>query len=105
LDRQLLLACQNAGFFLNSAHRQNAGVDPIEAEHICPVSSSSPSDRQSKLNLTGKKKGISMTHPMRLKTTASPFLTALMLFSFALLPKVEAVNPAPDGGYPGFNSF
>ena len=31
-------------------------------------------------------------------------LVAFVLACFALLPKAEAVIPAPDGGYPGFNT-
>src|SRR5262249_17855400 len=32
------------------------------------------------------------------------FLIALWLACVALLPKVQAVVPPPDGGYPGFNT-
>jgi trimeric autotransporter adhesin len=32
------------------------------------------------------------------------FLTLLALTSFALLPRAKAVVPAPDGGYPGWNT-
>jgi hypothetical protein len=42
-----------------------------------------------------------MNHPIRLKTTAPPLLITLALLCFGLLPRVEAVVPAPDGGYPG----
>src|SRR6266571_1621033 len=31
-------------------------------------------------------------------------VTALALTCFSLLPRVQAVVPAPDGGYPGFNT-
>src|SRR4030095_8342440 len=31
-------------------------------------------------------------------------LITLIAACFALLPKAQAVNPAPDGGYPGFNT-
>jgi hypothetical protein len=31
-------------------------------------------------------------------------LAFLVPVCFALLPTAEAVNPAPDGGYPGFNT-
>ena len=30
--------------------------------------------------------------------------TFALLASYALLPQVQAVNPAPDGGYPGQNT-
>jgi hypothetical protein len=40
-----------------------------------------------------------MNHLIRLKTAASPLLTMLALVSFGLLPKAQAVNPPPDGGY------
>jgi hypothetical protein len=38
------------------------------------------------------------------KPTILPLLIAGALACFALLPKVEAVVPPPDGGYPGFNT-
>jgi Chaperone of endosialidase len=38
------------------------------------------------------------------KTTILPLLIASALACFALLPKVEAVVPPPDGGYPGGNT-
>ena len=41
---------------------------------------------------------------IQLKTTTQSLLIALTLFCFALLPKVQAVIPAPDGGYPGGNT-
>jgi uncharacterized coiled-coil protein SlyX len=40
---------------------------------------------------------------IQLKTTP-PLLIALALLGFALLPKAQAVSPAPDGGYPGGNT-
>src|SRR4029077_20748354 len=52
----------------------------------------------------GETKGISMNHPIRLKTTAPPLLITLALLCFGLLTRVEAVVPAPDGGYPGQNT-
>jgi hypothetical protein len=33
-----------------------------------------------------------------------PFLILFTLCSFALTPAAQAVSPAPDGGYPGFNT-
>ncbi len=33
-----------------------------------------------------------------------PLLIIAVLACFGLLPKVQAVSPAPDGGYPGFNT-
>ena len=39
-----------------------------------------------------------------LRTTTPPLLVALLLASLELLPKVQAVIPAPDGGYPGGNT-
>jgi hypothetical protein len=38
------------------------------------------------------------------KTTIAWFLTILGLACFAVLPTAQAVNPPPDGGYPGFNT-
>jgi hypothetical protein len=39
---------------------------------------------------------------IQLKKAAPVFLIALVCFG--LLPKAQAVSPAPDGGYPGFNT-
>jgi uncharacterized coiled-coil protein SlyX len=38
------------------------------------------------------------------KTTISRFVIAVALMSFGLLPRAQAVVPAPDGGYPGGNT-
>jgi hypothetical protein len=40
---------------------------------------------------------------IQLKTT-SPLLITLALLCFELLPRAQAVVPAPDGGYPNFNT-
>jgi hypothetical protein len=40
---------------------------------------------------------------IQLKTTP-PLLITLALLCFALLPKAQAVDPPPDGGYPGGNT-
>ena len=46
-----------------------------------------------------------MKSKIQLKTTIGLFtLVALSLLGFALLPKAEAVVPAPDGGYPNFTT-
>src|SRR6266480_5439082 len=49
-----------------------------------------------------------ITSPMKplilLKTTTSPFLASLLIVCFALLPRAQAVVPAPDGGYPSGNT-
>src|ERR1700750_2410652 len=44
-----------------------------------------------------------MNRPIHPKTTAPP-LIALAFLGFALLPKAQAVNPPPDGGYANFNT-
>jgi hypothetical protein len=41
---------------------------------------------------------------IQLKQKTAMFLAALLLGPFALLPQVQAVVPAPDGGYPGGNT-
>ena len=41
---------------------------------------------------------------IQLRTAILPFLIAFMLSCFGLTPKVLAVVPAPDGGYPGGNT-
>jgi trimeric autotransporter adhesin len=44
-------------------------------------------------------------HPLiQLKQKTSLFLIALLLACFGLLPRAQAVVPAPDGGYPGGNT-
>jgi len=39
-----------------------------------------------------------------MKTRIPLFLVVLSLTCLGFLPKVQAVNPPPDGGYPGFNT-
>jgi hypothetical protein len=41
---------------------------------------------------------------IQLKTAARPLLITLALLGFGLSPKVQAVSPPPDGGYPGGNT-
>src|SRR2546423_11932088 len=50
------------------------------------------------------KKGRTMNPLIQCKTTILPLLIAGVLACFGLLPKAEAVVPAPDGGYPGGNT-
>ena len=45
-----------------------------------------------------------MNHRTRLNTITSPFFIILSLFCFGVLPNSRAVNPPPDGGYPGGNT-
>jgi hypothetical protein len=40
----------------------------------------------------------------RMKMTIPQFLIALLLVCIGLAPKAQAVNPPPDGGYPGGNT-
>jgi hypothetical protein len=69
-----------------------------------PVSSFSPFRVcDHKIQSDGGKKGISMNHLIRLKT-APPLLITTTLLCLGLLPQAQAVSPAPDGGYPGFNT-
>ena len=39
-----------------------------------------------------------------MKTTTSPVLITFALICFALVQNARAVNPPPDGGYPGGNT-
>jgi Chaperone of endosialidase len=39
-----------------------------------------------------------------MKTRGSLFLVTFSVATFVSLPKVQAVSPPPDGGYPGFNT-
>jgi Chaperone of endosialidase len=41
---------------------------------------------------------------IQLKTITSPLLITLTLLCIGLLPRVQAVSPPPDGGYPGGNT-
>jgi Chaperone of endosialidase len=52
----------------------------------------------------GKRKKNHMTPLIQLKRTAPLFLAAFLLSCFAPLPMAQAVDPPPDGGYPGFNT-
>jgi uncharacterized coiled-coil protein SlyX len=45
-----------------------------------------------------------MNHLIGLKTATSPLLIMLALVCFGLLPKAQAVNPPPDGGYANFTT-
>jgi Chaperone of endosialidase len=39
-----------------------------------------------------------------MKTSIPPALIIIVIFCFGVLPKAQAVSPAPDGGYPGGNT-
>src|SRR4030095_15605498 len=41
---------------------------------------------------------------IQLKRATPTFVIAVLLSFFAFSPKTQAVVPAPDGGYPGFNT-
>ena len=43
-------------------------------------------------------------HLRLMKTKSCAFLITALLLCFELLPQAKAVNPPPDGGYPGFNT-
>src|SRR5436190_2249805 len=52
-----------------------------------------------------KKQMLFGTSPIRMKQKLSKVATALLFtFCFALLPKAQALNPKPGGGYPGGNT-
>jgi hypothetical protein len=53
---------------------------------------------------SGDQKGRTMNLLIQPKQTTSVFLVALGLTCFGLLRAVQAVTPAPDGGYPGMNT-
>ena len=66
-------------------------------------------------NMTALPRGNSVSHSLSLITSQCSLLTlprwrrawlffSLVLCCFALLPAVQAVTPAPDGGYPGANT-
>ncbi len=45
-----------------------------------------------------------MNARIQFATPTRPLLIALMPLCFGLLPQLQAVTPAPDGGYPGYNT-
>ena len=45
-----------------------------------------------------------MNPSIQFKTTTPPLLIPLLLACFAVSPTARAVSPAPDTGYPGFNT-
>jgi hypothetical protein len=53
---------------------------------------------------SGEKKGRTMNPLLQCKPTIPPLFIAGVLACFGLLPKAQAVVPAPDGGYPGSNT-
>jgi hypothetical protein len=62
-----------------------------------------PPDLQSQKNTAEKQKGnIPMNPVIQLKKPAPVFVVALVCFG--RLPTMQAVSPAPDGGYPGGNT-
>jgi hypothetical protein len=78
---------------------------PNEAEGLRPVSSLAffwVGDDNIERN--GERKACQMNQLIRLKRRTSPILILVSLISVALLLKVQAVVPAPDGGYPGGNT-
>jgi len=55
-------------------------------------------------SITGRMKGKIYEHTDSVERTTPVFVIALSLACVALLPKVQAVVPPPDGGYPNFNT-
>jgi hypothetical protein len=54
---------------------------------------------------SGDKERKNLMNPLiQPKQTILPFLITFVLSCFALLPRAQAVSPAPDGGYPNFNT-
>jgi hypothetical protein len=65
---------------------------------------SSPFPDVSKINSSGKRKERTMYRLTQLKKTTPLFLVALGLAWLGLSPALQAVMPAPDGGYPAQNT-
>ncbi len=59
--------------------------------------------RSRRANYRENEKVTSMNPLIQLKTTP-PLLITLALLCFGLLPKAQAVNPPPPGGYPNFTT-
>jgi hypothetical protein len=85
--------------FFKTRRRQ---TDLNQAEDIPPLGSSPPPDPQSESQLSGDKKGKIMNPFIELQKTIAVFFIALVCFG--LSPASKAVNPPPDGGYPGANT-
>ena len=91
-----------ASFF----HTRRRSTDLNQAEDCFParffVSFRTRNQRNQK---AGKRKERAMKPLIRFrKTTPSLFMTARVMVCFALAPIARAVVPAPDGGYPGYNT-
>jgi trimeric autotransporter adhesin len=80
--------------------------DLNQAEDFCPLdffASSRPAIVKN--NSAGKQKGnIPMNPLIQLKKATPPFLGFFVLVCLTLSPRVQAVVPPPDGGYPNFNT-
>jgi hypothetical protein len=79
-----------------------------QAEGFIPspaIGSSSLADPQTrKPTRAGEKKGRTMNRLSHFKEATPPFIIAIVLGSFGLLPQMQAVVPPPDGCYPGFTT-
>src|SRR6266567_5847237 len=89
----------------------DVSTDLNQAEDIFPARFFAPSGPAiSKSNSAGKRKERKTMNPLLKFKTSTLFLIPLVLVCFALLPRAQAVTPellpapAPDGGYPGFNT-
>src|SRR5437867_10483127 len=97
LTRQIRALFVKRGLPLNGSE---SGGGHFRARFFAP---SGPTNRR--INVAGKKKGRTM-NPLTQskKTTILPLLVALMFGCFSLSPQARAVDPPPDGDYPGFNT-
>ena len=88
-------------FFQNSAslNGSESGGGQFPARFFAP---SGPAIAES--TQRGKGKEEPMNPLIQLKKSTPLFLIPLVLACFALSPRAQAVTPAPDGGYPGFNT-
>src|SRR6266567_4412582 len=87
----------------------DVSTDLNQAEDIFPARFFAPSGPAiAESTQRGKGNGRKTMNPLLKFKTSTLFLIPLVLVCFALLPRAQAVTPellpAPDGGYPGFNT-
>src|SRR5205823_2121722 len=78
----------------------DSGRGPFPARFFAPFR---PAITEPKTR-AGEKKEPYMNSIIQLKTITRPLLVALALLCFALSPRVQALVPAPDGGYPNLTT-
>src|SRR5439155_7814932 len=90
--------------FFQTQHR-SSGSETRQGTFAPLGSAPLPRPANRRINVAGKKERRTMNPLTQSKnTTIRPVLIALALGCFALSPRVQAVDPPPDGGYDRFNT-